>query len=166
MTPLRRFSISFILMLIFQLSVSAQTVTPTPTPSPSPTPNPTTTPNPSPTPSPTPTPKVPAPVPEPYTEDEFPGWLKDLRRAEIIFFGSLPFSFLLALVGVDVGRYFAHNEDANYRPWPFRGANAPTYTTGEQFLVIGSALIISGIVALVDFIIGKASEKPEKSNSP
>jgi hypothetical protein len=32
---------------------------------------------------------------EPYTKDEFPQWAKDLRRTEIITFGSLPFVTLV-----------------------------------------------------------------------
>ncbi|HEQ72079.1 MAG TPA: hypothetical protein ENN69_06280 [Spirochaetia bacterium] len=140
--------------------LSAQSVTPTPTPSLTPTPTPGITPTPSPGVSPTPTPG-PTPVPEPYTKDEFPQWAKDLRRAEIIFFGSLPFSFLFAFEGVEIGRYLAHGQDPAYQPWPFRSTAPREYTLEEQLWVVGSAIVISGLVALVDYIIGQALRSGE-----
>ena len=106
------------------------------------------------------TPAPPAPVPDPYTEDEFPEWVLDLRRAGIIFFGSLPFTFLLAMEGVEIGRYFAHGQDPAYQPFPFRSANPADYTLEEKLLIIGSAVAISLTVSLVDFIIRKASRRP------
>jgi hypothetical protein len=132
-----------IFLLLTAAGLAAQTVTPAPSPTP------------------TPAPVVPpGPTPEPYTEDEFPEWVLDLRRAEIIFFGSLPFSFLLGMEGVEVGRYFAHGQDPAYQPFPFRSANPAEYTTEEKILIIGSALAISATVALIDFIIQKAARKP------
>jgi len=101
-----------------------------------------------------------APVPDPYTEDEFPAWALDLRRAEIIFFGSLPFTFLLAFEGVEVGRYIAHNYDADYTPFPFRSGNPKEYSLEENLLIIGSAVALSLVVALIDFIIEKAKPRP------
>lgn len=139
-------SISLFFCLITLGNAFAQT--PGPSPSPSPSPNPTDK------------PKVPAPIPEPYTEEEFPAWMLSLRRAEIIFFGSLPFSFLLAVEGVEIGRYFAHDFNPIYQPFPIRNPQAPEYTPDEQLLIIGSALIISGIFALVDFIITEATRAP------
>jgi hypothetical protein len=32
---------------------------------------------------------------QPYSDDEFPKWSLDLRRGEIIFFGSLPIAYAL-----------------------------------------------------------------------
>ena len=32
--------------------------------------------------------------PVPYEEEEFPLWLQDVRRFEVVLFGSVPFSFL------------------------------------------------------------------------
>jgi len=101
-------------------------------------------------------------VPEPYTDDEFPQWLKDLRRAEIIFFGSLPFTLLISLQGYEITRYFINDMDPLYTPWPFRSAQAPAYTFEEQMVVIGSAVIISGLLALTDYIIGKITRREEE----
>jgi hypothetical protein len=136
----RDFFISLILIAFFSHGLFAQTTTPTPTPTPSP--------------SPTGTPP-PGHTPEPYTKDEFPQWLADLRHAEIIFFGSLPVSFLFAFEGVEIGRYIASGEKPEFSPWPVRSASPPAYTTEEQFWIVGSAVVISAVIALVDFIIGQ-----------
>jgi hypothetical protein len=103
---------------------------------------------------------VPAPTPDPYTPDEFPGWLLSLRHAEIIFFGSLPFSFLLAIEGVEVGRYFANGQDPLYRPFPFRAGAGVAYTWEEQMLILGSTCAISLVVAIIDFLITETSRRP------
>ena len=41
-------------------------------------------------------------TPLPYGEDEFYTWQKDLRRAEIITFGSLPFGTFRASISSDI----------------------------------------------------------------
>ncbi len=81
----------------------------------------------------------------------------------MIFFGSLPISFLLATEGVEVGRYFAHGEDPNYRPFPFRSGSGVAYTTEEQLLIIGSTCAISLVVAIIDFIISESIRQPPPS---
>ncbi|MBN1797483.1 MAG: hypothetical protein JW822_02835 [Spirochaetales bacterium] len=101
-------------------------------------------------------------VPEPYEEDEFPQWLQDLRRAEIIFFGSLPFTLLISLQGYEITRYFINDMDPLYTPWPFRSTQAPAYSFEEQMAVIGSAVVISGLIALTDYIIGKITRREEE----
>jgi hypothetical protein len=101
-------------------------------------------------------------VPEPYKEDEFPQWLQDLRRAEIIFFGSLPFTLLISLQGYEITRYFINDMDPLYTPWPFRSAQAPSYSFEEQMAVIGSAVVLSGLIALTDYIIGKITHREEE----
>ena len=40
---------------------------------------------------------------EPYTEEEFPIWAHELRRAESIFFGSLAITFPLSMGGQNTG---------------------------------------------------------------
>ena len=157
--------IGIVLAIASAAVVDGQTVSPPPTISPSPgvtpTPSPSTPPLPGQTPPPgaTPTPS-PTPTPAPYTADEFPPWLVTLRRSEIIFFGSLPFSFLFAFEGVEIGRYVASGYDPNYSPWPVRSANPPPYSGVEQAWIIGSAFVISAVAAAVDFIIGLLSPPP------
>ncbi len=97
--------------------------------------------------------------PEEYQEDEFPQYLKDLRRGEIIFFGSIPFSFFFAFETYGIYRWISHDTQAEYRPWPFESPARVPYSPDETLLVIVSALSISFLIALADFIIGKIDEQ-------
>jgi hypothetical protein len=101
--------------------------------------------------------------PVPYKEDEFPQWLKDLRRAEIVFFGTLPFTLLVSMQGYEIARFYIHDQDPLYTPWPFRSAQAPPYTFEEQMTVVGTALVISGLLALADYILGKINHREEEA---
>ncbi len=93
--------------------------------------------------------------PEPYQKEEFPQWARDLRRAEIIFFGSVPFTLFFSLESYDMYRYVSHNFDSSYSPWPFAGYNSIPYSTEENIGVIIGALSISAVIATVDFFLGK-----------
>jgi hypothetical protein len=92
-------------------------------------------------------------------EIEFPQWSKDLRRAEIIAFGTLPFSWLISTVTMDISRTVAHGGNQQYWPWPLKPAGAPTMTNSEFITTIGIAAGISLTVALVDYIIIKHKRK-------
>ena len=94
----------------------------------------------------------PANAPVPYEADEFPDWQKDLRRAEIIAFGSLPFVTLLSSLSYDVFRYYDHDQDERYKPWPFRDSTiAIPKSEDEQKRILLIAVGISLGVAVFDF---------------
>jgi hypothetical protein len=84
---------------------------------------------------------------------EFPQWSRDLRRAEIVAFGMLPFSWIISTITMDLSRTIAHNGDQQYWPWPLKPAGAPTMTNSEFIASIGIAAGISLTVAVVDYII-------------
>lgn len=93
-----------------------------------------------------------APEPEPYAKDEFPAWLGDIRRAEIIAFGSLPFVTFLTSIGYDCYRWSAHDYANAYRPWPFKDANNSVAMTDQE--QINMLLLSAGIcvgVAVFDY---------------
>ncbi len=93
-------------------------------------------------------------TPQPYTADEFPQWLKDLRRAEIVFVGSFPITLFVTLESYDTYRYiFIEKLDAKYTPWPF-GSGAP-YVNGETPWLALTAVSLSVVVAAVDFLLGR-----------
>ena len=83
----------------------------------------------------------------------FPQWTKDLRRAEIVAFGSFPFSFFLTSFTIDTVRLFGNSFDMRYAPWPFKAAGAVNMTRQEQSLTIGIAAGISVLIALIDYFI-------------
>mgnify|MGYP001806204254 CR=1 FL=1 len=90
--------------------------------------------------------------PVPYEKDEFPDWVKDLRRAEIISFGSLPFVTFFASIYYDVYRYYDHNQEPGYEPWPFKNSNTAVGLSEDEQkkLVLVSAGISVG-VAVFDY---------------
>jgi len=102
-------------------------------------------------------------VPVPYAPEEFPDWARDLRRAEIVFFGSLPFSFFFTFEAYDTGKFVASGFDPLQAPWPMRsGAEiAASYSTEEKAWLIASALTVSAAVAVVDYLLVHRRPKRE-----
>ncbi|MDR0878282.1 MAG: hypothetical protein LBN21_09525 [Treponema sp.] len=84
---------------------------------------------------------------------EFPRWSRDLRRAEIIAFGSLPFTMFTATTVMDSIRWGENNWDTKYAPWPIKSAGAVSMTNSEQEMTFIIAASASVAVALADFII-------------
>ena len=102
-------------------------------------------------------------IPEPYKKNEFPGWMQDLRRGEIILIGSFPFSMFLSYEFYDIYRYFANNLEPSYRPWPFRTYDAVPYGNEENIGIIISAVSLSLIIAGADYLLGKLVKNKESS---
>ena len=94
-------------------------------------------------------------VPAPYAPEEFPAWANDLRRAEIVFFGSLPFSLFFTFEAYDIGKFAVSGFDALLSPWPLRsGAEIwAGYSPSEKGWLIASALTVSLGVAVADYLI-------------
>jgi hypothetical protein len=100
-----------------------------------------------------------------FDTSAFPLWAKDLRRAEIIAFGSFPFTIFLATFAMDTTRYFNHNQDMRYAPWPLRSAGGIEMNTNERLISIGVAAAGSVLISLTDyFIIQYKRNKIKKQN--
>jgi len=82
-----------------------------------------------------------------------PQWLKDLRRGEIVAFGSFPFTFFFTSFAIDTYRTATHNWDTRYAPWPMKSAGAVDMTWNEQALTIGVAAGSSVLIAVIDHLI-------------
>jgi hypothetical protein len=86
-----------------------------------------------------------------------PRWAKDLRRAEIVAFGSFPFMYFFTNFGVDTYRWATNAglgfdmESRRYAPWPFVSAGAIDKTQSEKVLTLSIAAGGAVLVALVDF---------------
>jgi hypothetical protein len=112
----------------------------------------------------------------PYGPTEFPQWQKDLRRAEIISFGALPFVTFFASIYYDVYRYYSHDQESGYLPWPFKNNDtAVALSEDEQKKIVLYSAGISVGVALFDFgyrqisreiRMRKAERENEDKNSP
>lgn len=100
---------------------------------------------------------------EPYTKDEFPGWLQDLRRAEIVSLGSLPFVTLGVTLGYSLYRYFSHNMDSNYFPNPIaKSSSAARLSTDEQLGILFTSLGLAAAVGITDFTISTIQRHQRK----
>lgn len=95
---------------------------------------------------------------EPYQKNEFPQWAQDLRRFEIVFFGTMPFSFLYTSMGYSLYRYGAHKWDPSFAPAILGNKTPQILTNSEKFEIVYTALSVSFTVALMDFILGKFSD--------
>ncbi|MDR1894308.1 MAG: hypothetical protein LBQ61_06395 [Spirochaetales bacterium] len=88
--------------------------------------------------------------PEEYAPGEFPSWLSRLRRGEIIFFGSLPFTLLFSSFGYRGGRYLYHNLTAQ------PGETVPGFNeldAGDHWNIVGISLGLSLSMALADYFL-------------
>ncbi len=91
---------------------------------------------------------------EPYTKDEFPGWLHDLRRGEIVSLGSLPFVTLGVTLGYSLYRYFSNDMNSDYIPNPFaKSSAAARLSTDEQLGILFTSLGLAAVVGMADFTI-------------
>ena len=90
-------------------------------------------------------------TPLPYGEDEFYTWQKDLRRAEIITFGSLPFVTFMSSIYYDIYRYYDHDQDDAYLPWPLKKDNAVPMSEDEQINILKASIGIAIGVAIFDY---------------
>jgi len=88
-----------------------------------------------------------------------PQWVKDLRRWEIVAFGTIPFAMFTATFGMDMYRWnnangmdFSDN-GRKYAPWPLKTAGAYGMESHEmeQTLIIAAGLCVT--VAFTDLII-------------
>jgi hypothetical protein len=85
----------------------------------------------------------------------FPGWAKDLRRAEIVAFGSFPFTFFFASFAVDTYRYVSHDRNRLYAPWPLKPAGAIEKSQSEIVITLSAAAAGSVLISLADYFIVK-----------
>ena len=98
----------------------------------------------------------------------FPQWAKDLRRWDIIAFGSFPFTMFAVTFFTDLARWNnANNMDFSsdgrrYAPWPFKSAGASEMSKEEYERTILIAAGLSVSIAVTDLIIVKIKERKER----
>jgi hypothetical protein len=82
-----------------------------------------------------------------------PRWVQDLRRGEIVAFGSFPFTMFLSTLTMDSFRYFNNGKNPAYLPWPLKGPGAVEMSREEKERTLLFAAAASVTIALVDFTI-------------
>jgi len=85
--------------------------------------------------------------------------VKDLRRGEIVFFGSFPFTVFFTRTFMDLFRAAAHNWDTRYAPWPFKSAGAVSMTNNELALMFTVAVSASLVISIVDYLLVRNKRK-------
>ena len=91
--------------------------------------------------------------------DNSPQWVLDLRRGEIVFFGTLPFTVFFTNTIMGLFRMGQHGWDQRYAPWPFQSAGAVALNNNEimwRFTVAGSASLL---IAIADHLIVRNKRK-------
>lgn len=101
----------------------------------------------------------------PYSPDEFKGWMLDLRRFEIIGFGSVPFTLFFTRFGFDSYKYFSNGELPQYAPWPFKKDGAYVPTSDEAKGIALTAIGVSVVFAFIDLAILKLRKKKPKTDA-
>jgi hypothetical protein len=92
----------------------------------------------------------------------FPLWAKDLRRAEIVAFGSFPFTFFFATFAMDTYRYASHGQDIRYAPWPFKPSGAIDMSQDELILTMSIAAAGSVVISCADYFIVKYKRNKQR----
>ena len=94
---------------------------------------------------------------------ELPSWAKDLRRAEIVTLGSLPFTTLGATLAYSLYRYGANDFNPAYIPNPFPlSSTEARLSTDEQIGIIVTAAGLSLAVGITDFIVMQVKHSRQK----
>jgi hypothetical protein len=89
----------------------------------------------------------------------FPQWVKDMRRWEIVAFGSIPFTMFTATFMMDMYRWQNANgldfsdEGRRYAPWPMKSAGAVAMESKDMERTLIIAASLSGAIAFADLII-------------
>lgn len=101
-----------------------------------------------------------SPDAEPYEDAEFPRWALDLRRAEIVAFGSLPLTLLTSRLVYAIGRYAvasvrAGGSDPAYLPPAFAPPGAVPFDRADGVRIVIGAAVLSTTVAVVDYWLGR-----------
>jgi len=94
---------------------------------------------------------------------DLPGWVRDIRRFDIITFGIFPFSIFVVTTITDFFRWWENDWDSRYAPFSrLVSAGAAEMTNDE---ILRTVLISGGVslaIALVDYFIIRARRENER----
>ena len=101
-------------------------------------------------------------TPEPYHDNEFPQFLKDIRRFEIVTLGALPFVSIQTTLTYSTFQYVNHDFSSAYFPNPFA---ASSYSQDEQVGLLLTSLGICVGIGLTDLIIQLVKRNKSRKRS-
>jgi hypothetical protein len=103
-----------------------------------------------------------------FDTSDFPQWAKDVRRWEIVAFGSFPFAMFTTTFFMDTQRWIDNSgmswseEGRRYAPWPFKSAGAVDMTNKQHEMTLAIAAGLSAAVAFADLIIVQIKRHAER----
>lgn len=92
-----------------------------------------------------------------YDSSEFPEWVLQTRRAEIVAVGSFPIVYVFAAASFDYFYYASTGFSASARPWPFGSGTSDwsgTDLQNKNLSMIGASLALCAVVAGIDWFLG------------
>ncbi len=92
---------------------------------------------------------------EPYEEQEFPKWARNLRRGEVIFFGTVPFTFFISGFSFDLYRYAVNDFNPDLAPALLGNTTPPILTNNEKLQIIAFSVSFSFILSILDYLLGE-----------
>jgi hypothetical protein len=110
-----------------------------------------------------------------FNSSELPQWVKDLRRFDIITFGSFPFSMFFVTFATDMIRWNDANgldfseQGRRYAPWPLKSAGAVEMTSDEYtrtLLIAAGVSVVFAVIDLVIIIIKRTDERRRIESQP
>lgn len=100
----------------------------------------------------------------PVNTTGLPQWVRDMRRWDIIAFGSFPFTMLFSTIAMDTYRWgkYSSFSDNRYAPWPIKSAGAISMESKEFVTTLIIAASLSATIAFTDLIIVKVKRNKER----
>ena len=98
-----------------------------------------------------------------FNTKDLPQWAKDLRRWDIVAFGTFPFTMFTAIFAMDTYRWAEQGMDwsdsgRRYAPWPLKSAGAVDMTNKQYEMTMMIAAGMSITIAIIDLIIVKIKQ--------
>ena len=103
-----------------------------------------------------------------FSSESLPVWVSDLRRWEIVAFGTFPFSLFAVTFITDMVRWGVANgmdfseAGRRYAPWPLKSAGAEMMSNADFQRTILIAAGLSVALAFADFIIVSVRRNNER----
>ena len=95
---------------------------------------------------------------------DFPQWARDLRRWEIVAFGSFPFTMLFTTIAMDTYLWHTHGnfgfDSVNIRYAPLFGAHQMNNRQRQLTFIYAAGL--SAAIAFADFFVVQARRQQER----
>ena len=90
---------------------------------------------------------------EPYSEEEFPTWLRELRRAEVVAVGSFPITMLFTSLSYQGVRAII-NAVKGTGTTASQSFGSGNFTPEESKGILITGALLSVAVAVADYIVG------------